>query len=63
LAHILFCEKYLPLETSFPGGTNGHGNILDVTRGHFKSSFVGCIKNVIVQVTILPKVTNICNYK
>jgi hypothetical protein len=53
----------MPLETSFPGGTNGHGNILDVTRGHFKSSFVGCIKNVIVQVTILPKVTNICNYK
>jgi hypothetical protein len=34
---------------SFLGGTNGLGNILDLTRGHFKSSFVGCIRKISVQ--------------
>ena len=37
----------------FIGGTNGHGNILDVTRGHFKTSFVGCIRKIVVQNVVL----------
>ena len=33
----------------FSGGANGKGKIMDVTRGHFQTGFVGCVQNVIVQ--------------
>ena len=48
---IAFSNQNLPLNKHFLflGGTNGHGNILDVTRGHFKTSFEGCIRKIFVQ--------------
>ena len=31
------------------GGADGKGKILDITRGHFQTGFVGCVQNIIVQ--------------
>ena len=33
----------------FVGGADGTGKILDITRGHFQTGFVGCVQNIIVQ--------------
>ena len=31
------------------GGADGKAKILDITRGHFQTGFVGCVQNIIVQ--------------